>query len=274
MKATTAETSSGDLRWVKADLHLHTAEDPFDVVDYSALELLDHASRAGYKVLAITLHDKVFDDPRVFARAAELGILLIPGAELRLDGADVVLLNLTQEDAAETHSLDDLRPLRAKRGDSLLVLAPHPFYRMGGSIGHRVTEYLDCFDAIEHCHFYVPLFNPNVPAQRLAAKHGLPLLATSDAHRLRFFGENYSLLEVPGKRLTIKDVFASIRADRVRRVSPTGGVARFVGMMIFLFFIHPLLKRLPANKKPKYSPRVPVPAPARASVPHAEGVTA
>lgn len=257
VKATAVPTDASDLRWIKADLHLHTAEDPFDVIDYSAGELLAHASRLGFDVLAVTLHDKVFDDPAVFAQAEALGILLIPAAELRIEGADVVLLNLTAQDAAETHTFEDLRRLRARRGKSLLVFAPHPFYRMGGSIGKRIEDHLDCFDAIEHCHFHVPAFNPNIQAKRLAARHRLPLLATSDTHRLRFFGENYSLLGLTGTKATIEGLFEAIHADRIRRVAPTGGLPRFAGLMFFLFCIHPLLKRLPTNKKPKYTPRVP-----------------
>ena len=259
VKATPVSTGAPSLRWIKADLHLHTAEDPFDVIDYSAGELLAHASRLGFDVLAVTLHDKVFDDPAIFAQAEALGILLVPAAELRIEGADVVLLNLSAEDAAQTHTFEDLRRLRARRGKSLLVFAPHPFYRMGGSIGRRIEDHLDCFDAVEHCHFHVPIFNPNIPARRLAARHGLPLLATSDAHRLRFFGENYSLLELAGGATpSIAEVFEAIRAGRIRLVSPTGGLPRFVSLMFFLFCIHPLLKRLPANKKPKYTPRVPI----------------
>ena len=237
--------------WVKADLHLHTAEDPFDEIDYTALELLEEAHRLGFHVLAVTLHDKVFDDERVFARAAELGILLIQAAEIRIEGADVVLLNLTPPEAATLRTFDDLRRLRARRGDSLLTFAPHPFYRLGGSIGKRLVQHLDCFDAIEHCHFHIPILNPNVPARRVAQRHHLPLLATSDAHRRQFFGQNYSLLGLEGRAdaPTIRQVFAAIRAHRIERVSPTGGLPRLAALLFFLFCVHPILVRLPGAKR-------------------------
>ena len=237
--------------WVKADLHLHTAEDPFDEIDYTALELLEEAHRLGFNVLAVTLHDKVFDDERAFARAAELGLLLIQAAEIRIEGADVVLLNLTPAEADTLRSFDDLRRLRARRGDSLLTFAPHPFYRLGGSIGKRLEQHLDCFDAVEYCHFHVPILNPNVPAVRVAERHHLPLLATSDAHRRKFFGENYSLLglEGPADTPTIPQVFQAIRAHRIQRVSPTGGLPRFVALLFFLFCVHPILVRLPGAKR-------------------------
>lgn len=248
---TGASQAAHPLEWVKADLHLHTAEDPYDEIDYTALELLERAHQAGFRVLAITLHDKVFDAPEVFARARELGILLLSAAELRIEGADAVLLNLSAEEAVRIRSFEDLRRFRARRGESLFVFAPHPFYRFGGSIGRRLEQYLDCFDAIEHCHFHVPLFNPNAPAARLAAKANKPLLATSDAHRLRFFGEHYSLLGLAevSQPPTAEAVFEAIRAHRVKRVNPTGGIARFLALMIFLFLIHPVLTRLPGSKR-------------------------
>lgn len=254
-----AENPPSEWRWLKADLHLHTAEDPYDVIDYTAGELLEHAAGMGFRVLAVTLHGAVMDRPEVFVRAGELGILLIPAAELRIEGADVVLLNLTAQEADGTQSFDDLRRLRARRGASLLTFAPHPFYRMGGSIGERINEYLDCFDAIEHCHFHIPFFNPNAPAKRLALRHALPLLATSDAHRLRFFGEHYSLLGVPsGKVPSIEHVFAAIRAHRIQRVTPIGSILRLVDLMFFVFCIHPALKWLPGNKRQKFPPAPPV----------------
>ena len=84
--------------WIKIDLHIHTLDDPKDALDYSAHELLERARSLGFRVLAITLHDAVFDRAEVFADAASMGILLIPAAEMRLEGADVILLNVTAEE--------------------------------------------------------------------------------------------------------------------------------------------------------------------------------
>jgi predicted metal-dependent phosphoesterase TrpH len=43
--------------WIKVDLHIHTLNDPKDVIDYSAHQLLERAHSLGFAVLAITLHD-------------------------------------------------------------------------------------------------------------------------------------------------------------------------------------------------------------------------
>src|SRR5213593_3927824 len=127
--------TSTNQEWVKVDLHIHTLDDPKDAVDYSAHELLERARALGFRVLAITLHDAVFDRKEVFADAAAMGILLIPAAEVRLLGADVIVLNVTAEEVEQLKNFDDLRRLRARRGNSIFTIAPHPFYIFGGSIG-------------------------------------------------------------------------------------------------------------------------------------------
>src|SRR2546423_8330474 len=139
--------------WIKIDLHIHTLDDPKDAVDFSAHQLLERARSLGFRVLAITLHDAVFDRKEVFADAAAMGILLIPAAEVRLLGADVIVLNVTAEEIAQLKNFDDLRRLRALRGNSIFTVVPHPFSVFGGSIGSRLLAGIDCFDAIEFCHF-------------------------------------------------------------------------------------------------------------------------
>src|SRR4051812_46107963 len=150
--------STSEEEWIKMDLHIHTLDDPKDAVDYSAHQLLERARALGFGVLAITLHDAVFDRKEVFADAAAMGILLIPAAEVRLCGADVIVLNVTAEEVAALNDFEDLRRLRAQRGNSIFTIAPHPFYVFGSSIGERLLKEIDCFDGIECCHFHKGLF--------------------------------------------------------------------------------------------------------------------
>src|SRR5881392_455825 len=169
-----------DEDWIKLDLHIHTLEDPKDALDYSAHELLERARSLGFRVLAITLHDAVFDRAEVFADAAEIGILLIPAAEVRLQGVDVIILNVSAKEIAALKDFDDLRRLRERRGASVFTIAPHPFYVLGGSIGSRLMREIDCFDAIEVCHFHKGPLNPNRRAVAVAKRFGKSLIATSD----------------------------------------------------------------------------------------------
>jgi predicted metal-dependent phosphoesterase TrpH len=238
----TARQASDQSDWIKIDLHIHTLDDPKDAVDFSAHQLLERARSLGFRVLAITLHDAVFDRKEVFADAAAMGILLIPAAEVRLLGADVIVLNVTAEEVAQLKNFDDLRRLRAQRGNSIFMVAPHPFYIFGGSIGSRLFAEIDCFDAIEFCHFHIGPFNPNRRAKKVAARFGKPLIATSDAHRLHAFGRHYTSMPMPAV-LTVQNVFAGLRSGPLRLTSPPSNVTDFVSAMYFVFLVHPFRVR-------------------------------
>ena len=228
--------------WIKLDLHIHTHEDPKDKLDYSARELLARARRLGFDVLAITLHDAVFDPPEILETAARLGILLISAAEMRLEGADVILLNVDRNDVVGLKTFDDLRRLRARRGGSLFTIAPHPFYLLGGSIGKRLLKEIDCFDAVECCHFHKGFFNPNRRAELVAKQFGKAFLATSDAHRLGAFGQHYTSVPRPEK-LTAEAVFAQLRSGPLRIHSPPATLSHIVSTFYFVFIEHPLRSR-------------------------------
>jgi predicted metal-dependent phosphoesterase TrpH len=264
--------------WVKVDLHIHTLDDPKDVIDYSAHQLLERARELGFGVLAITLHDAVFDRAEVFADAAAMGILLISAAEMRLEGADVIILNVTGAEAAQLRTFADLRQLRARRGASVFTIAPHPFYVLGGSIGPRLLQEIDCFDGIELCHFHKWPLNPNRRAARVARKFKKSLIATSDAHKLHAFGRHYTSIpraveasrrfnsetrpasgsasgaeptarsdELPAQResastyppLTIDYVFSVLRNGPMRLSSPPCTWKSLFSAIYWIFLAHP-----------------------------------
>jgi predicted metal-dependent phosphoesterase TrpH len=232
----------GDPDWIKVDLHIHTLDDPKDIIDYSAHQLLERARSLGFGVLAITLHDAVFNRAEVFADAQAMGILLIPAAELRLEGADVIVLNVSADEAASLKSFADLRGLRARRGESIFTIAPHPFYVLGGSIGRRLLEEIDCFDAIEFCHFHKGLMNPNRRAAAVAKKFDKPLIATSDAHRLHAFGRHYT--SIPRLRvLNIDNVLAALRTGPIRLTSPAASMRELISAIYWVFLKHPFQLR-------------------------------
>jgi predicted metal-dependent phosphoesterase TrpH len=238
----TITSTSREPEWIKLDLHIHTLDDPKDVIDYSAHQLLERARSLGFGVLAITLHDAVFDRAEVFADAAAMGILLIPAAEMRIEGADIILLNVTAEDIAGLKSFQDVRALRAQRRASIFTIAPHPFYVLGGSIGSRLMREIDCFDAIEVCHFHKGPLNPNRRAVAVARRFGKSLIATSDAHKLHAFGRHFTSMPRPAE-LTCENVFAGLRSGPLRLTSPPASWADLVGAFYFIFLAHPFRRR-------------------------------
>jgi predicted metal-dependent phosphoesterase TrpH len=228
--------------WIKVDLHIHTLDDPLDALDYSAHQLLERAQRLGFRVLAITLHNAVFDRPEVFADAQRMGILLIPAAEMRLEGADVILLNVMKDEVAALKTLDDLAALRARRGSSLFTIAPHPFYVLGGSIGEKLLERIDLFDAIELCHFWGRFFNPNKRAVEVAKRFNKPLIATSDAHQLHAFGSNYTTIARPAE-LTVENVIELLRRGPLQVTNPPCSLIDLISTIYFVFVVHPWRRR-------------------------------
>jgi hypothetical protein len=161
---------------------------------------------------------------------------------VRLLGADVIVLNITAEEIAQVKDFDDLRRLRARRGNSIFTIAPHPFYVVGGSIGSRLFAEMDCFDAIEVCHFHIGLFNPNRRAQRVARRFGKPMIATSDAHRLHAFGRHYTSMPMP-PALTVENVLAGLRNGPLRLTSPSSSLKDFLSAIYFVFLAHPFRVR-------------------------------
>jgi hypothetical protein len=236
--------------WIKIDLHIHTLEDPKDRLDYTAHELLERARQLGFGALAITLHDKVFDRAEVFADAARMGILLIPAAEMRLEGADVVLLNIRPEDVKNLRTFADLRALKARLGESLFCFAPHPFFVLGASMGERLLEEINCFDAIEVCHFHKGLFDLNRRARQVAQEFGKPLIATSDAHRLPAFGNHYTSIPRPAE-ISVEAVLHALRTGPLRLTSPSSSWHDLLQVFYFVFVRHPILKRLRRRPVPR-----------------------
>ncbi|MCC7517781.1 MAG: PHP domain-containing protein [Verrucomicrobiae bacterium] len=201
---------------LKTDLHLHSLEDPHDVLEHDAFDLVDHAARRGYRVLALTLHGRVHLPDDLAAHAATRGILMIPGVELYLDGREVLLLGAAEEEARLLRTLEDLRALKKRRGNNLLTIAPHPFYGLGQCLGNRLDDYAETLDAIELCHFYTARWNPNRKAAEAARRLAKPLVACSDTHQLKWMNHHYCLVDAEPTR---ESVFAAIREGKLRNVT-------------------------------------------------------
>ena len=195
---------------------MHSSEDPYDVLSHNAWELVDHAAALHYHVLVLTLHRRLYCPQELQDYAKSRGILMIPGVEYYVEQSEVLLLGVTPEDLKGLKRFDDLRALRKERGDNLLVVAPHPFYPHGKCLGEKLEANPDAFDAIEFCHFYTSWWNPNHQAENVSRRIGKPMLACSDTHQLKWMNHHYSLVDA---QPTQADIFAAIRAGRIRNVS-------------------------------------------------------
>lgn len=199
---------------VKVELHSHTCDDPEDVIAHSPLQLIERAVSLGYGALAITLHDRYFHDPDIIARAAARGLTLIPSIERTVQGSHVLLINFPEE-CERVVTFDDVAELK-RRHPRGLVVAPHPWFPMGKSLGRkRVEKYAALWDAIEINAFYTSRVDYNRPAWDWAPPRRVPLVGNGDVHQLEQLGTTCSIVEIDHV-MTADSICAAIRAGRVR----------------------------------------------------------
>jgi hypothetical protein len=195
-------------RPLKADLHLHTAEDPLDLVRYTAKELISKAADDGFDVISITNHHQMTFNQDLSIYARERGILLIPGVEMTIQRRHVLVLN-----PPPNKMCSDFSSLSKLRRPETLVIAPHPYFPGTYSLNGYLMKHLNLFDALEYCHFYSPLINFNQKAVELSRAFGFPLVGNSDAHFLSQLGTTYSLIDA---EKNLEAVFAAIRQNKVK----------------------------------------------------------
>jgi predicted metal-dependent phosphoesterase TrpH len=195
---------------LKADLHLHTGDDPRDYVTHSNKEMIDRAAQLGFEVLAITNHDFMSHRDELADYAAGRGIVLIPGVEATIENRHVLAYNFDYW-ADPPRTFDDLRRLRSDNHD-LLVIAPHPFFPSQFCLQRKLLYYLDLFDGIEYSHFYLKKMNFNKKAVELARQSGRALVGTSDSHFLWQLGTTFSYIDA--KEKSVSAVVEALREGR------------------------------------------------------------
>jgi predicted metal-dependent phosphoesterase TrpH len=196
---------------LKADLHLHTAEDPLDDVRYTGKELISRAADEGFDVISITNHHLMTFNQDLLSHAQERGILLIPGVELTIQRRHVLVLNPPPH-----KKCSDFPSLSKLRRPETLIIAPHPYFPGRYSLNGYLWEHIELFDALEYCHFYSQMINFNLRAVELSHSCGLPLVGNSDAHFFSQLGSTYSLIYA---EKNLESVFAAIRNNKVKIVT-------------------------------------------------------
>ena len=200
---------------LKADLHLHTSDAPMDAVGHSPRCLIDHVAALGFEVVSMTEHEHFGFNPEIAAYAESKGVLLIPGVEAKIEEKHVVILNATKE-AASLKTREELRAYRESHPNSF-ILAVHPFYPGKKCLGDELEHNIDLFDGVEYCHYYSPWLNgPNRRAAEVAARHGKPLVGTSDAHLLVQIGRTYTLVDA---EKTANGVIEAMKQGKSRLVT-------------------------------------------------------
>jgi predicted metal-dependent phosphoesterase TrpH len=205
---------------LKSDFHMHTGEDWYDRIHirHTAKQLVQHAAQQKFEVLSITNHNQIYFNQEIKEYARKKGILLIPGAEIRLEGKDILLLDTNYKTLKKLKKIEDLSRIT----DSTTVIAPHPYFFMSNCLGNRLDENIESFHAIEFSHFYNSMMlrapfksaiNGNARAERTAKEYHKPLVGTSDAHQLTDIGSTFSWVDSANKK---DDVLDAIMRGRLK----------------------------------------------------------
>ncbi|MFT4343384.1 MAG: PHP domain-containing protein [Candidatus Woesearchaeota archaeon] len=203
---------------LKVDLHIHACEDKADShITYSAKKLIDKAEILGFDALAFTFHHQFFWNKEIQTYAHKKGILLIPGSEMIIEGKDVLVYNITKKHLNSIKTFNDLRALK-KKNKNIFVIAAHPYYPGKICLGDLLDTHYDLFDAIEYCWLHTKWFSWNKKAVMASKKYRIPLVATSDAHYLDYFGRSY--IKVKTTEKTKKDIFTQIKKGNIEIYSP------------------------------------------------------
>lgn len=163
--------------WVRVDCHLHTAASGDAVTTIE--ELADRARQHDIDVVCITDHNVT--SAAVAAAERDIGVRVVIGEEIRTPDGDVIGLFLTER---VPYVLPLVEVVSLVRGQGGLVYLPHPFDPGRSSLGGAAERLCAAgmADVVEVFNAKIEDHSRNEQAARLAAAHGLPAAAGSDAH--------------------------------------------------------------------------------------------
>ena len=166
-------------RTIDVDLHMHT-DHSHDCA--TPVEVLLATARAqGLGAIAVTDHNEVSGALEAAAKAADYGVKVIVGEEVKTaDQGEVIGLFLKEKIPRGLTLAETVAEIRRQGG---VVYVPHPFDRM-----HAVPDYEHLLDVVEDVDA-IEVYNPRVAigsfneeAARFAAKYRILAGAGSDAH--------------------------------------------------------------------------------------------
>lgn len=201
---------------LKTELHTHIKGDPLDYwLKYDVYELINKAKKQNFDVLAITCHNKLFEDKKAIEYAKNKNILIIPGIERDIEGKHTLIYNATKE-IEKIKTIKELKEYK-KRNPQIFIIAPHSLYPYNSCHKKNIIKHLDLFDAWEYSFFYCKLFNyPNKKVTILSKKYKKPIVGNSDIHELKHLGMTYTLIDSDKK---IDSIFTAIKNNKVKIIS-------------------------------------------------------
>jgi hypothetical protein len=170
---------------LSVELHAHSSlsYDGRDPVE----DLLERATAVGLDALAVTDHDEIDASLDAAAKAADYGLVGIPGMEVSSSAGHVLGLGIEELVPAGLSFQETLDRIHDQGG---IAVVPHPFQEARHGVLDNITrDELTAADAIEVYNSRLFTGRANRQAERFARTHGLPMTAGSDAHISEMVGQ-------------------------------------------------------------------------------------
>ncbi|MFB6309562.1 MAG: CehA/McbA family metallohydrolase [Salinirussus sp.] len=219
------------------ELHTHSdrSYDGRDPVE----KLLQQAAAVGLDGLAVTDHDEIDASLAAVDRAADYGLIGIPGMEVTCAAGHVLAIGIEDAVPPELPFRETVDRIHDLGG---IAIVPHPFQEFrNGVLAHINEEELLAADAIEVFNSRLLTGRANRQAQRFARRNGMPMTAGSDAHIFPMVGR--AVTHVKTDERSVAAILTAIREGRTTvegrrtpwRVSlrqAAGGVKRKMGSRV------------------------------------------
>ncbi|MEM3985537.1 MAG: CehA/McbA family metallohydrolase [Candidatus Methanomethylicia archaeon] len=206
---------------LKFDLHVHTEYS--DGIG-SIREILLEAYRKGLNGIAITDHNTTIALKEVEKYSSKLGLMVIPGLELKTDAGHILALgvNVNLKDKTRLIYEDAIDWIRSLGGITIIA---HPAIEV-----NKMNKWIiKKPDAIEAFNSNYPFNTFLIRGWKIINRIRVPITAGSDAHNPKCIGNAYTIIEV--NELSIEEILKAIKLGRTKvfgKLSPIENRMRIV----------------------------------------------
>ena len=179
------------MEW-RVETHLHTRASDGEPTPAEAVRV---AKARGLAAVAVTDHDTLAGIPQAVGEAQGLGVIVVPGVEVRTVHGDVLVLCPSTPDGDPPRRPQIPELAEWASANACILVAAHPYHPVRSSIGGKaLRENAKYWAAVEGWNARGP--PPfNWPALRASVELGLPATSGSDAHVVHEIGVAPIVLE-------------------------------------------------------------------------------
>lgn len=206
---------------MKIDTHVHT----YYSIDSSMKpeDLITTAQARGLDAVVVLDHGTIKGALETRDMADGSGLLIIPGEEIDTRSGEIIALGIDTDIEQGMGLVETCKEVKKQGG---FIIVPHPYDRFRSGVGDNMLKVLPHIDAVEAFNSRTLSDSFNRKGMELAQRHGIPVVAGSDAHFPNEIGNAYTVLDCD-KTATIEEVLSAIRKNKARLVTKKTGLKRY-----------------------------------------------